>query len=253
LKDFYMPQLSPFSYHEVIEASNQPGCPVCRWTNISVERQLKGLIFDSVNDVDTRLGIRKSLGFCHEHAWQLPEAGDSAPLGIAFIYRDILNTVNKSLAKVSHSPSKSARLKSKIMGSSNDQDVFKNKSIAQNMVAGAPCPACVRKKEMGDLAITAVVDTLAERDERMIAALTQSDGLCFSHLRQSLDTAPNQFTFDTLVQIHQEKLTVLIAEMDEFIRKNDYRFQHEGFGDESDSWRRGMTAMVGQKREFKNR
>jgi len=248
-----MPQLSPFSYHEVIENSDLPGCPVCRWSNTSIERQLKGLIFDSVNDVDTRLGIRKSLGFCHEHAWQLPEAGDSAPLGIAFIYRDVLNTINKSLDKVNHSPSKASILKSKIMGSSDDDTSFKNKSIAKNMVAGAPCPACVRKKEMGDLAITAVVDTLAEQDERMVEALKKSDGLCHPHLRQSLDTAPNQFTFDMLVQIHQEKLANLIAELDEFIRKNDYRFQHEGFGDESDSWRRGMTSMVGQKQEFKNR
>ena len=249
-----MPQLSPFSYHEVIEASDLPGCPVCRWTNTSVERQLKGLIFDSVNDVDTRLGIRKSLGFCYEHAWQLPEAGDSAPLGIAFIYRDVLNTINKSLDKVSHSPSKTSFFTSKLRGgSTDDEGEFKNKSIAKNMVADAPCPACVRKKEMGDMAITAVVDTLAEQDERMIAALKKSDGLCFPHLRQSLDTAPNQFTFDTLVQTHQEKLAALIAELDEFIRKNDYRFQHEGFGDESDSWRRAMNMMIGPKKEFKNR
>jgi hypothetical protein len=248
-----MPQLSPFSYHEVIEASDLPGCPVCHWSNNSVERQLKGLIFDSVNDVDTRLGIRASFGFCHEHAWQLPEAGDSAPLGIAFIYRDVLNTINKSLDKVSHSPSKASLFKSKFMGSSDEDASFKNKSVEKNMVAGAPCPACVRKKEMGELAITAVVDTLAEHDERMIAALKKCDGLCLPHLRLALDTAPNQFTFDTLVQTHQEKLTALIAELDEFIRKNDYRFQHEGFGDESNSWRRGMTAMVGQKKEFKNR
>jgi hypothetical protein len=247
-----MPQLSPFSYHEVIEASDLPGCPVCRWANKSVERQLKGLIFDSVNDVDTRLGIRESLGFCHEHAWQLPHAGDSAPLGIAFIYRDVLNTINKSLDKISHSPSKASFLKSKLMGASDDED-FKNKSMGKHMVAGAPCPACVRNKEMGDIAITAVVDTLAEQDEAMVAALQKSEGLCFPHLRLALDTAPNQFTFATLVQIHQEKLSALIAELDEFIRKNDYRFQHEGFGEESDSWRRAMNQMVGPKREFKNR
>lgn len=248
-----MPQLSPFSYHEIIEASDLPGCPVCRWSNKSVERQLKGLIFDSVNDVDTRLGIRNSLGFCHEHAWQLPDAGDSAPLGIAFIYRDVLNTINKSLGKINHSQSKSSFLKSKFMGTSDQDDAFKNRSIAKQMVADAPCPACVREKEMGDLAITAVVNSLAAQDEHMIAALQKSDGLCFPHLRLCLDTAPNQFTFATLVQIHQEKISALIAELDEFIRKNDYRFQHEGFGDESDSWRRAINQMVGPKRVFKNR
>ncbi|MCZ7667333.1 MAG: DUF6062 family protein [Chloroflexi bacterium] len=89
-----------------MEASDQPGCPVCRWSNISVERQLKGLIFDSVNDVDTRLGIRESLGFCPEHAWQLPESEDNAPLGIAFIYRDVLNTVNNHWTKLASARAK---------------------------------------------------------------------------------------------------------------------------------------------------
>lgn len=249
-----MPQLSPFSYHEIIEASDLPGCPICRWANKSVERQLKGLIFDSVNDVDTRLGIRNSLGFCHQHAWQLPEAGDSAPLGIAFIYRDVLNTVNKSLDKINHAPqSKSLFLKSKFRETFARDDQFKNKSVAKHMVADAPCPACVREKEMGDLAITAVVNSLAAQDEAMIAALQKSDGLCFPHLRLCLDNAPDQFTVATLVQIHQEKLNALIAELDEFIRKNDYRFQHEGFGTEADSWQRALTQMVGSQKLCKNR
>ncbi len=241
-----MPQLTPFSYHEIIEASDQPGCPVCRWSNISVERQLKGLIFDSVNDVDTRLGIRESLGFCPEHAWQLPESEDNAPLGIAFIYRDVLNTVNKSLDKISFSQSKAAFLKSKLWPRNTPAHAeAKNASIAANLFAVEPCPACVRKKEMAGLAITAVVETLAEKDVRMTAAMHKTDGFCFPHLRVALDTAPNEATFQLLVQTHQAKLAALIAELDEFIRKNDYRFQHEGFDAEADSWRRALSLMVG--------
>lgn len=248
-----MPNLSPFSYHEIIEASDLPGCPVCHWADTSVERQLKGLIFDSVNDVNTRLGIRASMGFCHEHAWQLPEAGDSAPLGIAFIYRDVLNTVNKSLDKISFSPSKASSFMSKMRPSSSEDTDLKNNSLAANMVAEKPCPACQRKKEMADLGVVAVTTSLGQQDERMMTAIKKSDGLCFPHLRQALDTVPNKNAFSFLVQTHHEKLAALIAELDEFIRKNDYRFQDEGFGDESDSWRRAMNQMVGQKKEFKNR
>jgi hypothetical protein len=244
-----MPQLTPFSYHEIIEASAQPGCPICRWGDICVERQLKGLIFDSVNDVATRLRIRESMGFCAEHAWQLPTAGDAAPLGIAFIYRDILNTFNKSLAKISYTQSKTAYLKGIFKSSTSSQNSeFKNSSIADHMVAAKSCPACARKKEMADIAITAVVDTLAEGDARMTAAMQQTDGLCFPHLRQSLDTAPNDTAFQILVQSHQQKLTALIAELDEFIRKNDYRFQHEGFNAEADSWRRALNLMIGPEK-----
>jgi hypothetical protein len=39
----------------------------------------------------------------------------------------------------------------------------------------------------------------------------------------------------------------LRAELGEFIRKNDYRFIHEGFGTERDSWRRAVAMGAGRK------
>jgi hypothetical protein len=35
-------------------------------------------------------------------------------------------------------------------------------------------------------------------------------------------------------------------ELEEFLRKNDYRFQKEPFGAERDSWQRAISALSGQ-------
>ena len=49
------------------------------------------------------------------------------------------------------------------------------------------------------------------------------------------------------MSIHVEKMKKLRAELGEFIRKNDYRFIHEGFGAERDSWRRAVVMGAGKK------
>jgi len=42
------------------------------------------------------------------------------------------------------------------------------------------------------------------------------------------------------------RLGALVGELDEYIRKHDYRFRHEGFGGEEDSPRRAISRAVGE-------
>jgi hypothetical protein len=239
-----MPKLTPFSYHEVIEACEQPGCPICRWANTSVDRYIKGLIYDSVNDPPTREKIRSSMGFCYLHTWMLPEAGDSAPLGLSIIYRDLVNTLSKGLDQVTFAKNKRSFLKQ--FGVSADSGKSApNRSVHQHLVSDKGCPACERYEEMERFAVTAVIQAISENDDKMLAALEQADGLCLPHLRQTLDKAPNQAALDALIAIQQKKLLAIRDELDEFIRKSDYRFQHEGFNSEADAWLRAMNLISG--------
>lgn len=48
-----------------------------------------------------------------------------------------------------------------------------------------------------------------------------------------------------LLAAQREAWAALMTEVDEFIRKNDYRFQHEPRGDEHDAWLRALDALVG--------
>lgn len=237
--------ITPLSYHEVIEACDQPGCPICRIGSRAAERYLAGLIYDSVNDVPTRAGLRESLGFCHEHTWRAPEAGESAPLGIAFIYRDVINTLRKRLTAVTFAAA-GPTIWQQLKGAAGVAG--ENPSVAKHLNATAVCPACARRTEMEGLAIAAVLDALTQNDPRLLAKLQETEAICLPHLRQALHQATSQTAFDHMVRLTEEKMSALIAELDEFIRKNDYRFQDEGFNEEADSWRRGLRLVAGGER-----
>ncbi len=121
-----------YSYYEVIDACSEPNCPFCRLGQASANRHLTSLIYDSVNDVSLRATLRESLGYCQDHAWLLPNAGDSAPLGIAIIHRDLLNTIHKSLGDSNFGKSRRSSLKSVVSGAMR----FDNEGIIQP--AGTP-------------------------------------------------------------------------------------------------------------------
>lgn len=236
-----------YSYYETIDACQEPGCPLCRLGQASANRHLTSLIYDSVNDISLRATLRDSLGYCKEHAWLLPGAGDSAPLGIAVVHRDLLNTIRKRLAESSYGKSRRNSLKAAVTGAIGlDHRLPREAKTARYLPQTAPCPACARRDEAEKLALKSVGEALARQDADMIAALQQSEGLCLSHLRLALETARNREAFDTLVAIAQTQLSGLIQDLDEFIRKSDHRFRHEPISDgERASWRLALQRIAG--------
>ena len=55
-----------------------------------------------------------------------------------------------------------------------------------------------------------------------------------------------------LLEIHLTKYQHLAEELKEFDRKHDYRFTHEPWGPEADSWRRVIEQFVGKREIFGN-
>jgi hypothetical protein len=238
-----------YSYYEVIDACLEPDCPICRLGQASANRHLTSLIYDSVNDIDLRATLRESLGYCKDHAWLLPDAGDSAPLGIAVIHRDLLNTIHKQLEESRFGKSRRNSLKSIVSGAMGlDGGTPITGATAQYLAVKAQCPACERRDEAEKLALKSVTNALEKQDADMMSALQNSDGLCLAHLRWALETARNREGFDLLVSITQEQLSSLIRDLDEFIRKSDHRFRDEKISEtERGSWRRALQRVVGLK------
>lgn len=238
-----------YSYYEVIDACQEPDCPICRLGQASANRHLTSLIYDSVNDVSLRATLRESLGYCKDHAWLLPNAGDSAPLGIAVIHRDLLNTIHKRLGESRFGKSRRNSLKSVVSGAMGfDGGASQTETTAKYLTVKAQCPACERRDEAEKLALKSVTNALEKQDADMQSALQNSDGLCLSHLRWALETARNREAFDLLVTITQEQLSSLIQDLDEFIRKSDHRFRDEKISEtERGSWRRALQRVVGLK------
>ncbi len=235
----------PLSYYDILDACKEPGCPFCRLGQDAVERHLDSVIYDSVNSISLRATLRKARGYCHEHAWQLPLAGGSAPLGIAIIYRDILNTLNKELDSASY---KSGRLSLKTVKQAvrREEPAAATADTIRSLDPQAACPACERQQEIENLAFLALTDALAEGDPAMITAVNQATIICMPHFKQALAYTRNKTGYTELVTAVQAKITALITDLDEFLRKNDHRFRNETITPaEKDSWQRALLMLVG--------
>lgn len=77
-------------YFALLEALSKPGCAICRREAESARKALEALFYESVNDSRTRERLRRSGGFCKEHARLAAACGD--PLGLSIIYRDLVGS-----------------------------------------------------------------------------------------------------------------------------------------------------------------
>jgi hypothetical protein len=82
------------------------------------------------------------------------------------------------------------------------------------------------------------------RDAAFAAAFDASAGLCRVHLASTLRTADTAAA-RALAARQAAIWRRLEADLDEFIRKHDYRFQGEAFDVERDVWRRALQTTSG--------
>ena len=230
-------------YYKLLEACKQPGCPACRVIIGIVDRFLDGFFYESVNDIPLRSELRKSYGFCKTHAWRLLDGEAGNALGIAIIYHDVLTNVLRALPGNGQpgKPPSPASLLSRF--SRQAGDIVKN--AIQAITPKQPCPACIEREQVTRLTIAILVNSLQE--EQLVEALDHSEGLCLPHIRQALEQNKDEKSLDFLLGTTRERLYALQVDLAEFIRKNDYRYQHEGFGMESNSWRKATSTTIGER------
>jgi hypothetical protein len=240
-------QRATFSYFDLLEVCTEPGCPFCRLADATVGRYLTSILYESVTDPEARSQLRRSLGFCNEHAWRLPDAGTGVALGIAIIYRDLMGTVLNELVGARFKRQTRVSLPAVQEALEREKPTTTTQAVVQRLQPQQGCPACAHRDKIETSALITLMDALAKQDERMQAALQASDGLCLPHLRRAFELARNETAFEALLAVTKEKLVKLQHELDEFIRKHDYRFQHEGFDTEGDSWQRAIGWAVGTR------
>ncbi|RPI27142.1 MAG: hypothetical protein EHM70_18185 [Chloroflexota bacterium] len=236
-------------YFALLEACSQPGCPLCRFTYNNVQRYFDSLLYESVNDRTVRLHLRRSLGFCREHAWQTVDSSSGEALGIAIIYHDVLTNVLRGFPDAGTPSARQPRLGT-WLGSLSGELNMKLKTLVQALTPKERCPVCTNRDEMNALAVKELLQSIL--DEKLHKALETSEGLCLPHLLQSFEKVHDEPTFAALVALNHDKLEALNAELAELIRKNDYRFRDEGFGEERDSWKKVVRLAVGDRFAKKN-
>jgi hypothetical protein len=237
MKKYSSPHLG---YFDVVEACQEPGCPVCRLSSREVKKYLDAILYDCVTDPDIRDELRRTLGYCHMHAWQLSTVGRGYLLGVSIIYEDVLDIVQSELSRFRPQKSNGNPLKR----------LFSNKkggSSAEENLPRPRCPACIVTDNVEMQALKVLCKALHDKDEAMNRALASSEGLCLQHLRQAFAYISDAAVGDILVAVTRERITDIRAGLKEFIRKNDHRFQHEPIGSERDSWKHALSFLVGAK------
>ena len=183
-----MPREKHTPYYTLLESFAEKGCPVCHLLVKSLERYLDGLLYDSVNDPKTREVLRKSKGFCNNHAWRLKSLGDG--LGTAIIYRDILSHLHSRMRTVP------ANKLSQYM-----EGTAKGRFFRPSKRTAGSCPACLalgrnEKRYLGVL--TENID-----DGQFNSAYKASDGLCLSHFLKAVKMVKKKEHRDFLIQMQK--------------------------------------------------
>lgn len=215
--------------HDLIEAFGQPGCPVCRLSTEAVDAYLTSVCYEQVNDLDLREQLRSAGGFCRLHAERFIRQR-LGQLAAAIVYRDVLNTARKRLAAGGGSGGRS-RLAALFGG---------GRARPQNH---PPCPGCEAETEAEGRYLTALRNRLV--DPAVRAKYLAGDGLCLPHINQALQA--DDAGARALAVAAVEMLGSIVADLDEYIRKHDYRFTTPVWDGGEDTPERAVERAVGHR------
>jgi hypothetical protein len=221
----------PRTRDDLIEAMGKRACPLCVLVERIERKAVDLFLYDQVNDISRRDALRASRGLCLYHTSLLAE-GRSA-LGIAILSRDILRAMTAEL-EAAKTPAKGF-LSGIRSGQSGAQ-------LAARLGPQAACPMCEERPRIEAPLIAGLLSNLG--DAAFAAAFDACGGLCRTHLGATLRVADTSTAADLAVR-QAAAWRRLEAELDEFIRKHDYRFQEEILDDERDVWRRALRLSSG--------
>ncbi len=232
--------------YNLMEACREPGCPVCRLEQQSVERYLDNQFYENVNSPAWRSQLRASHGFCHEHAWLAVSKRLGDALGFTIIYHDLMNHLLRS-SGVGDSSLGATKDRRSVLGGASESLRKRIDGLLEALTPRKRCPVCDHREAIRRDVLTALAK--APLDAQMHEALESSDGLCIPHLRLALGHVRDLPVYQGLLAIHRAKWEGLRNELAEFIRKSDYQVIQEGFGTEGNAWLRAIGMLAGSRRE----
>jgi hypothetical protein len=232
-------------YFRLLEALEQPGCPLCRIMEEASASYVDTLFYEQVTDVGVRRKLRQARGLCNWHSWRVKNI-PTAALGVAIIAQDLLEEAAAKLAELQRGPFW-RRIASRAQAQLSRQSLlaFRRGRQQRNM-----CPACEAVSEHERHALETLLNFLDE--EAFAQRFETSFGLCLPHLVRAAECHPSHPGLVALTTAQRGKHARLIAELEEFCRKHDYRFSREAWGMESDAWLRAIEVLAGKAGVFGN-
>lgn len=200
-------------YFDLLDAMKEEVCPICLLIQKSEFRYIDTLFYELVNDPGVRGKLRESYGFCTEHAQLVKKM--CKPLGIAIIYQDICSDLVERMEK--------------------GQLIF---------TSGKECCVCKLVNEVQEEYINTFLRNFSQK--KFQRRYKQSFGLCMPHFLVAHSRLSEQEEKNILKQYQLQTLREYLPELEEFIRKHDYRFSGQGFGKEAISWKKVVDKIAGK-------
>lgn len=225
---------------DLVEAITAEGCPLCTLTQRAVHRHLQAYAVEGVNDLDVRAKLRASRGYCRRHAHQFWR-DIRHQLGVAMIYQDVVINLIRALEAADPAAANSLQRFMSNLGAPR----ARARSDAAALQPQADCPACTAEHDAERRYGGVLLRQLREPDwaDRYRA----STGLCLPHFGRLLAGARHDEQIAILVETQLTAWRALHKALGEYIRLQDYRFQHEPRGDEQRSPHRAILAISGNE------
>jgi len=219
-----------------IEALQTPGCALCHMGQRKSQRYIETLLNEAVTDVDQREAWREARGLCHWHAWMATETPHGAG-SLAILYADVLHHDLGHLAALPATAPATRRWRPQ-------------RSLTQRLQGWLrawqrrrACPVCSLWREQERLYLHVLLEDWQEPE--LAHAFTASSGLCWRHTLYLVEQGRQYAHLQDVLAAQQVHLQRLQDELQEFIRKLDYRLARQPYGCEADSWRRVVALYVG--------
>jgi len=223
----------PRTRDDLLDAMRQRVCPLCILVERIERKAVDLFLYDQVNDISRRDALRASRGLCRHHTAMLAQ-GRSA-LGIAIVSRDVLRAMTAELEAAPGEAATLGWLRDRLGAGAGAQ-------IATRLGPQAGCPMCDERPRVEAPLIAGLLQNFG--DAAFADAFEEAGGLCRVHLAGALRAADAP-TAGALAARQAAAWRRLEAELDEFIRKHDYRFQGELLDAERDVWRRALRLASG--------
>ncbi len=222
------------------KALGSPGCPICRIGDEDGRHYLATVLHEYVNDWSTRTRLTDSWGFCRRHAWSflsLEWGRFHDGMSTANLTQWQVSRVLEVLREVSAPPPRRRRL------GRPRPDPFLS-SLGSRFQPGRQCPACESQQQGEHYALRVLLEHLGE-DGEISRLYRASSGVCFGHLRVALEEPDLDAGLRTLVALQRARLEGLYVELEEYLRKHDYRFAGEPYASELDAFIRATEFLAG--------
>lgn len=226
---------------EAVREAGDAQCPLCRLVEDEERARLHWLAYEGLADAGLRKTLLASRGFCVTHTrllYTIVVEQTRNLSAIAQIMRELSAADLEALDRASRGRGSG--------GSAQSTRRFRA-SIGRLVAAlqpAASCPACDTAAAV--LSRKAEAFATALEDDAFRGAYTQGAGaLCRPHLLRVLEVVASAHAADALLTKQVDGLRRDSADLDEFLRKVDYRFAAEPKGDEQRAPLRSLLRFIG--------